>query len=138
VPDDVGARDAELVEHRDHVRDASGDRIFLACLRPFRFAEAAQVGGDDAHPGVEEGRDLVTPAPRGVGKPVEEQHGLPLALVEHGQLDAVACDSAHRRQPKASISTKPPADLHRCSPGATPVMNAGGGAGVALLAPRRG
>ncbi len=95
MPDDVRALDAERVENRDHVRHAVGDRVLLDSSRPLRLAEAAQVGRDRTHAGPDERRDLVAPELRRVGKPVEEQHGGALALVEHGQLDPVSPDPAH-------------------------------------------
>ena len=94
MSDDVGALDAERVENRDHVRDAVGDRVLLDAFRPLRLAEAAQVGRDHALAGLDERRDLMSPEPRRIGKPVEQEYRGAAALVEHGQSDAVAFEPA--------------------------------------------
>jgi hypothetical protein len=93
VSDDVGSFDAESVEDGDHVGHASRDRVVLDRLRLVRLAEATQVRCDDALAVRDECRDLVTPQPGRVGKPVQEEHGGAFALVAHGERDAVTLDS---------------------------------------------
>ena len=97
VTDDVGAFDAERVEDADDVAGDVENAVALDLDRLRRLAEAAQVGGDHAEPGVEQRRHLVAPQRVRVGEAVEQQHGRSLAFVLHRKREIAERDGLHGR-----------------------------------------
>ena len=98
VADDVSPLDLERVEHGEDVGDAVSQPIGLDVGGFLRRAESADIRREHAEARSDERGRLVSPDIRRVRKPVEEHDGGALALVEHGQLDAVSLHPAHRRR----------------------------------------
>ena len=70
-----------------------------------RFAAAAQVGRDRPQSGAGQRRHLVAPQTVRVRKPVEQQHGGPVAGVPDREVDTVASDSSHAGEPSRRSAT---------------------------------
>jgi hypothetical protein len=92
VAHDVGALDAQVVEHGEHVAEDVGQRVGADVVGPGRVAEAPQVGSDRPQPGRGECRHLVAPQVVRVGPTVQQQHRRPVlgSLDRHLDLDVTA------------------------------------------------
>jgi hypothetical protein len=99
VPDDVSPLDARVAHHRQHITRERYERVRLHLAGLVRAAVSAQVGHDHAEAGRGQRRDLMSPEPASVGKPMQQDDWA--AVADHFVFDSNATNVNAHLTPQA-------------------------------------